>query len=279
VGEAALGEAQLSRAELAQIVRLVYERSGITLHDGKRALIMARLQKRLHAGGFSSFSAYLRHVERDTTGAELTTLLDAIATNHTSFFREPQHFDLLRSRILPELLGRSEPVRIWSAACSTGEEPTTLAITLAEALPAHEFARARILASDLSTRALATAKAGVYSLERVSEIPPVLLRKYFERGMGAQDGLVRVAAALRSRIDYRQVNLMDTSSVWESFDVIFCRNVMIYFDRAVQERVVAQLERRLAPGGYLFIAHSESLNGVAHSLRWVAPAMYRKVSS
>jgi chemotaxis protein methyltransferase CheR len=273
------GETQLSRAELAQIVRLVYERSGITLHDGKRALIMARLQKRLHAGGFSSFSAYLQHVERDTTGGELTTLLDAIATNHTSFFREPQHFELLRSRILPDLAGRSEPVRIWSAACSTGEEPTTLAITLAEALPPAESARARILASDLSTKALATAKAGVYGIERVQEIAPALLRKYFERGMGAQAGLVRVNAALRSRIEYRQINLMNTASLWETFDVIFCRNVMIYFDRAVQERVVAQLERHLAPGGYLFIAHSESLNGVAHTLRWVAPAMYRKVTS
>jgi chemotaxis protein methyltransferase CheR len=265
---------RITDAELTRIVRLVYERSGITLHAGKKALIVARLQKRLRAGQYQSFSEYLAAVEADGSGAELCALLDAIATNHTSFFREDQHFRLLESRVLPALAGRREPIRVWSAACSTGEEPTTLAMTLAEAL--GEAGRARLLASDLSTKALAVARNGVYKLDRVSTVPKELLRKYFERGMGAQEGLARVSGALRQAIEYRQLNLLEIGDLGERFDVIFCRNVMIYFDHDVQQRVVAMLERHLAPGGHLFISHSESLNGIVHQLRWVAPAVYQR---
>jgi len=271
----ALGEARLSDAELSRIVRLVYERSGITLHSGKRALVLARLQKRLRSGGFTSFRDYLAHVEADTSGAEITSLLDAIATNHTSFFREPQHFDFLRSTIVPTLA--QAPIRIWSAACSSGEEPVTIAISLLDALGANPQSRIRILASDLSTKALAIANAGVYKMERVAGIPLDVLRRHFERGLGAQSGQARVAAHVRRLIEYRQLNFLDTSDLGERFDVIFCRNVMIYFDRDVQQRVVSLLERHLVAGGYLFISHSESLNGTSHGLRWVAPAIYRKV--
>ena len=271
----ALGEARLSDAELSRIVRLVYERSGITLHSGKRALVLARLQKRLRSGGFTSFRDYLAHVEADTSGVEITSLLDAIATNHTSFFREPQHFDFLRSTIVPTLA--QAPIRIWSAACSSGEEPVTIAISLLDALGANPQSRIRILASDLSTKALAIANAGVYKMERVAGIPLDVLRRHFERGLGAQSGQARVAAHLRRLIEYRQLNFLDTSDLGERFDVIFCRNVMIYFDRDVQQRVVSLLERHLVAGGYLFISHSESLNGTSHGLRWVAPAIYRKV--
>jgi chemotaxis protein methyltransferase CheR len=268
------GEVRLSDAELSRIVRLVYERSGITLHAGKRALVLARLQKRLRAGGFSSFRDYLAHVERDASGAEITALLDAIATNHTSFFREPQHFEYLRSTVVPALAKGN--IRIWSAACSSGEEPVTIAITLLDALEAQHHGRIRILASDLSTRALATASCGVYKMERVAGIPLDLLRRHFERGLGAQTGQARVAAHVRRPIEYRQLNFLEASDLGERFEVIFCRNVMIYFDRDVQQRVVALLERHLAPGGYLFISHSESLNGTTHGLRWVAPAVYQR---
>lgn len=270
-------DSRLSDDELRRIVRLVYERSGITLHAGKKALIVARLQKRLRAGGYSTFSEYLKGVDTDASGAELGALLDAIATNHTSFFREEQHFRVLESRVLPPLTGRSEPVRVWSAACSTGEEPTTIAVTMFEA--GTDRSRVRLLASDLSTKALTTARAGVYRMDRVSGIPIDLLRKYFERGMQAQEGLARVAPAVRRAIEYRQLNLLEIADLGERFDVIFCRNVMIYFDRDVQQRVVSMLERHLAPGGYLFISHSESLNGIAHQLRWVAPAVYRRAQS
>ena len=268
---------RLSDKELNAIVKLVYERAGITLHAGKKALIVARLQKRVRAGGFKSFSDYLAAVENDTTGAELCQLLDSIATNHTSFFREEQHFKLLESKVLPSLMGRAEGVRMWCAACSTGEEPTTLAMTMFETLPQVEHSRVRFLASDLSTKALAAARAGVYKMDRVSAIPQPLLRKYFERGMGEQAGLARVSAAVRRAIEYKQLNLLEIGDLGEKFDVIFCRNVMIYFDRHVQQRVVSMLERHLVPGGYMFISHSESLNSVTHGMKWIAPAAYQRV--
>jgi chemotaxis protein methyltransferase CheR len=268
---------RLGDLELTRIIRLVYARSGITLHEGKRALVEARLRKRLRALGCATFAEYLRYVESDATGQELSGLLDAIATKHTSFFREEQHFQFLETRVLPELRTRAGSIRVWSAACATGEEPVTLAMTLLEALPPVDHARLRLMASDLSRNALAIARAGVYRLERVTTVPRPLLRKYFERGLGAQAGLARVSAGLRNVIDYRQLNLLEIASLGEQFDVIFCRNVLIYFDRAVQQRVISMLERHLAPGGYLFIAHSESLNTLDHGLRWVAPAIYQQV--
>jgi chemotaxis protein methyltransferase CheR len=262
--------------ELKRIVRLVRDRSGITLHDGKRELVAARLQRRLRATGFNSYSAYLRFVETDRTGRELRELLDAIATNHTTFFREQEHFAYLVDTVLPPLLNGGHGIDIWCAACSTGEEPATLAVSLLEALPPGDEARLRILASDISNKALATAAAGVYPIEKIAPIPRPLLSKYFERGLGNEAGLARVGREVRRVIDYRRINLLDVESLGNTFDAIFCRNVMIYFDTEIQQRVVAMLERHLAPGGYLFIAHSETLNGVSHGLRWVAPAVYRR---
>jgi chemotaxis protein methyltransferase CheR len=274
----ALDPPHLTDHELTAIVRLVYEKSGITLHEGKRALITARLQKRLRETGVASFGDYIELVQRDTTGQELVVLLDSIATNHTSFFREPEHFAFLRTRIVPDWLAASgrDTLDVWSAACSTGEEPYTLAVTLHEALPERERGRVRILASDLSTKALRVAESGVYKMERVEGIPLELLRAHFERGMGAQEGLARVNATLRKRVEFQQRNLLEIESLNRTFAVIFCRNVMIYFDRQVQQRVVSMLERHLRPGGYMFISHSESLNGVAHGLKWVAPAIYQR---
>ena len=268
-------ELELSDRELARVVRLVYDRSGITLHDGKRPLVMARLQKRLRGHGLTSFTAYLDLVERDKSGDELVALLDAIATNHTYFFRETQHFGLLGARVVPEWLAArpARPLRIWSAACSSGEEPYTIAMTLADLPAPIDFG---ILASDMSTKVLATARSGVYKLSSVQSLPRELLRRHFERGTGAQEGLARVSAEIRRRVTFRNLNLLEIADVGERFDVIFCRNVMIYFDKNVQQRVVSMLERHLTPTGYLFISHSESLNGLTHSLRWVAPAVYAR---
>jgi chemotaxis protein methyltransferase CheR len=269
------GSPELSDRDLKAISQLVYQKSGITLHAGKRALIMARLQKRVRHGGFPSFSAYLKHVEADRSGDELTALLDAIATNHTSFFREQQHFDFLREVVLPPLLDQpARRISGWSAACSTGEEPYTIAMVCADRAGAPQAGRIQLFASDLSTKVLKIAKAGVYRAERIEGMPLDLLRRHFEKGLGPQAGTVRVASPLRQMVEFRQVNLLDPGMVGP-FDFIFCRNVMIYFDLQVQQRVVTGLERRLAPGGYLFISHSESLNGVQHNLRWVAPAIYR----
>jgi chemotaxis protein methyltransferase CheR len=273
----------LTDRDLAAIISLVYRKSGITLHEGKRALVTARLQKRLRATGTRTFSEYLKLVDRDDSGDELVMLLDAIATNHTSFFREAEHFSFLTQRVIPEWLqahagaaGSLDAFDLWSAACSSGEEPYTLAMTLLRARPERERTRFRILASDLSTKALKHAEAGVYRIEKVQELPIEIKRAFFEKGLGAQDGWARVQPQVRKHVEFRQINLLETGQVGRTFAAIFCRNVMIYFDRPVQQRVVANLEAQLKPGGYLFISHSESLNGITHGLRWVAPAVYQR---
>jgi len=267
-----------SDRDLAAIVRLVYEKSGITLHNGKRALVTARLQKVLKLGGFGSFKDYLRCVQADTSGGEVTTLLDAIATNHTAFFREPQHFEFLAKVILAPLHARSEtlPVLGWSAACSSGEEPYTIAMTAFEQYGQDADRRVRLLASDLSTRALGRAQAGVYKSERVAGLPRHLVLKYFDQRSPSERATVRVGEALRRLVEFRRLNLLDPPPPGRPLDFIFCRNALIYFDRQIQQRVVQHLEQRLAPGGYLFTSHSESLNGLSHGLSWVAPAVYQR---
>ena len=266
-----------SDRDLEAITRLVYEKSGIALHAGKRALVTARLQKRVKQGGFATFAQYLKHVLGDTSGDELTTLLDAIATNHTSFFREAQHFEFLRDVVLPPLAARGAgtPILGWSAACSTGEEPYNIAMTCLDRLGEEACRRVRLLASDMSTKALKAARTGVYKAERVEDVPIETLRTHFQKGLGAQHGTVRVSPRVQQLVEFRQINLLHPPP-GQPFDFIFCRNVMIYFDQQVQQRVVQALERRLAPGGYLFISHSESLNGTSHGLTWVAPAVYRR---
>jgi chemotaxis protein methyltransferase CheR len=270
---AATASPTLTDRDLRAIIALVYEKSGITLHDGKRALVAARLQKRLRQLGMSSYNEYLARLSHDRGGEELTVLLDAIATNHTSFFREPQHFAFLRDQVAPALAdkARTSVVEGWCAASSSGEEPVTIAITLLEA----GIERFRILSSDLSTKALTVARRGTYKVNRLQDVPPALLRKYFQRGLGAQEGLARVVPEVRQLIVYRALNLIAMDRIDRVFDFIFCRNVMIYFDKIVQQRVVSMLEQHLAPGAHLFISHSESLNGITHNMQWVAPAVYR----
>jgi chemotaxis protein methyltransferase CheR len=264
--------------ELKTIIELVYRQSGITLNAGKRALIAARLQSRLRTLGLASYADYLRLLERDRSGDELVVLLDAIATNHTSFFREPRHFELLRELVVPfwRERGGAQPLAGWSIPCSSGEEPVTIAITLLEALAPAEQGRVALLGSDLSTKVLRAAERGVYGMERAKAVPPPLLRKYFERGQGAEDGLVRVAQGVRRLITYQRGNLLEIDDLGRRFEFIFCRNVMIYFDRRARQRAVTMLERHLAPGGYLFVGHVETLNDLHHALQRVAPAVLRR---
>jgi chemotaxis protein methyltransferase CheR len=264
----------LGERELQRLSRLLYDASGITLHDGKGPLVLARLQKRLKQQGHPSFAAYLDAVERDTTGEALAELVDAMATNHTSFFREPQHFAYLDSSIVPALRARRVPVplKVWSMPCSTGEEPYSLAMALLDAAVPAGFT---ILASDLSTQALTRARAGIYRTPTVAGLPNGVLRRHFERGLAQEDGLVRVNAAVRRYVAFRRLNLIDLPDLGQRFDVIFCRNLLIYFDQAAQQRAIQALERHLAPGGHLFISHSESLSAVTHSVRWVAPGVYK----
>jgi chemotaxis protein methyltransferase CheR len=269
-------ELHLEDEELRTIVRLVQEHSGIALHDGKRALVTARLQKRVRAGGFRSFGEYVRFVQRDESGQELVQLLDAISTNHTAFFREPQHFEVLRARALPELMrDGTGSLDAWCAACATGEEAYTIAMTLLDT-PVEGSSTVRVLASDLSTRALAAARRGVYAMTRVEQLPRELLRRHFERGLGDQAGLARIGPHVRALVNFERLNLLEIQDLGRRFSFIFCRNVLIYFDRAVQQQVVTMLERHLLPGGYLFISHSESLHHLRHGLTWVGPAIYRR---
>ena len=275
---APLAGPDVSDRDLAAIVALVYEKSGITLHAGKRALVAARLQKRLRHTGVTSFRDYVKLLENDLSGEELTAMLDAITTNHTAFFREPQHFEFLAQVVLPPLRDRSRvtPVLGWSAACSTGEEPYTIAMTARQVFGEEAGRRVRLLASDLSTRAVSRAAAGVFRADRTADMPRHLVLKYFQKANASQPGLLHVTAPVRQMIEFRRLNLLQPPPPGPPFDFIFCRNVMIYFDRAAQQRVIDALEGRLAHGGYLFVSHSESLNALRHGLTWVAPAIYRR---
>jgi len=269
---------ELSEQDLQAIAQFVYARSGIALHDGKRALVTARLQKHVRAGGFRTFGEYLRFVEGDESGDELVQLLDAIATNHTAFFREPQHFDFLVQVALPDVMAKGGGTRLhaWSAGCATGEEAYSLAMTLIDTVPSEWLPAIRVFASDLSATALTHARGGIYRMDRLALLPHDVIRRHFEKGLGSQTGLARVNARAQQLVTFARLNLVDVKDFGQRFAVIFCRNVMIYFDHAMQQRVAAMLERHLMPGGYLFLSHAETLNGITHSLHHVAPAVYQR---
>ena len=265
----------LTPGEFEKIRRLAHEKFGLDLKQGKQELVSARLGKILRSSGFHTFGEYYDHVAADRTGEALTALIDALTTNYTSFMREPAHFEFLRRTLAPELGGRSG-ARIWSAACATGEEPYSIAMCLSEELDAAQLSGLRILASDISTQALETARRGIYAAERVKDLPAGWLQKYFLRGTGKWSGACRVRPELRGRIEFRSINLTEPLSDIPLCAVIFCRNVMIYFDKPTQEDLVRRLADRLEPGGYLFTGHSESLLGGRDCLEYVRPAIYRR---
>ncbi|MGJ5819007.1 CheR family methyltransferase [Paludibaculum fermentans] len=263
--------------EFKKIQSLTYEVAGIDLREGKEALVGARLNKRIRELGLKDVSSYLSLVEADRTGVELIALIDALTTNFTSFLREPQHFEFLRSVILPALSARAT-MRIWSAGCSTGEEPYSILFHLAQALGEKQLKEVEILATDISTRALSVASSGIYAASRMKELPEAWRKRFFQRGVGEQEGMVRVREEWRSRIHFRRLNLMEDFSSVAVANVIFCRNVMIYFDKPTQQKLVRRFAERLEPGGWLLIGHSEGLMGMEHDLSYVMPAVYRKAS-
>jgi chemotaxis protein methyltransferase CheR len=265
----------LTAHEFEQFRRLAYEKFGLDLRDGKETLVSARLGKKIRELNFRSFQEYYRYVLEDPTGEALTALIDALATNHTSFFRESVHFEFLRKEILPGLRGRDR-IAVWSAACSTGEEPYTIAFSVLEELGEPALAKTRILATDISTRALARAQTGAYPAERFEGVPIQQLRRYLLRGEQRFKNWYRVKPEVRAMVEFRRVNLMESFSHLGTFPVIFCRNVMIYFDKPTRQDLVNRLAGCLEPGGYLLIGHAESLNGVDHPLRYLRPAIYRK---
>ncbi len=282
----------LTDADFQQFRKLIYDQSGIALNESKKELLRTRLRSRLEREGYHSYREYYEQVKADKTGNMLLPLLDDISTNLTSFYREINHFNFLR-KILPEWIERKQHTgdrswRIWSAGCSTGEEPYTLAFTMLETLGGRAGgADLKILATDLSTEVLSRAAEGLYDRERMKDVPPGVRNAYFSEEHaelttkgGKRLGLracVRVAPEVRALVTFKRLNLMMPQFPFKRpFDYIFCRNVMIYFDKATQETLVNKYYRHLAPGGYLFIGHSESLTGLRHQFKYVQPTIYQK---
>ncbi len=256
------------------IRQMAYDFCGVDL-GGKQVLVASRLGKKVRELGFPSFEKYCEHLQKNGHGDSFTAMIDALTTNHTSFFREARHFVFLRDVILPELPAGS-PLHLWSAACSTGEEPYTIAFALIEALGREAFSRVSITATDISTRVLEKAEQGLYPVSSLTRLPVAMMRDCLLKGTGQYSGQCLIKREVRDLIKFQQLNLLEDSSSVGPFQVIFCRNVMIYFDLQTQQAVINQLVSRLVPGGYLLIGHAESLNGIHHSLEHICSATYRK---
>jgi chemotaxis protein methyltransferase CheR len=245
-----------TNADFDQVQKLIYQRAGISLHDGKHAMVYSRLSRRLRDTGHDSFRGYLTWLESND-GPEWQEFVNALTTNLTSFFREHHHFQVLTD-FLESLRGRGD-IRIWCSAASTGEEPYSIAMTVAEALGAK--ARYTIQASDIDSKVLATAAQGVYRMEGLKGVSPEQMRKYFLRGKAGNAGLARVKPELRRTLDFLIVNLIkDDWPFRDPFDVVFCRNVMIYFDAPTQRKVLEKIHRVMKPGGLLFVGHAENFS-------------------
>ena len=274
----------LSAANYDRLSELIYAKAGIRLGPDRKTMLGSRIQRRLKALKLTNFGEYCNYVfgihgQRD----ELVHLIDVVTTNKTDFFREPAHFDYLTQSALPEMIaecGWGRPVSIWSAGCSTGEEPYTLAMLLSEYGATHPGFQFRLLATDISTSVLAKAEKAVYTGPVAAPIPANLRKKYLMRSRDRALNLTRVVPELRNLVEFRRLNFMDADyGVGESFSAIFCRNVLIYFDRPTQERILQKLAQHLTPRGYMFVGHAESLHDMDLPLTPVGPALYRKVGS
>ncbi|NIA06178.1 MAG: hypothetical protein GWP14_00820 [Actinobacteria bacterium] len=275
-----LQQALLSDEQFQTISTVVHRLCGINLHPGKKELVKARLTKRLRRLGLDDFDDYIEYVRSDPSGDELTNMLDALCTTLTHFFREEQHFDHLENQVLPELAARRDladgKIRFWSAGCASGEEAYSMAITVAEHLPNAALWDVGILATDLSSDAIRIAQKGVYEGKCLKTVPPYLRAKYFDVTKSDLGHRYRAKNDLRSMMHFARLNLMDSWPMRGEFDVIFCRNVMIYFDKATQADLIHRFWRLLRPGGTLFTGHSESLTGIRHNFRYVRPTIYQR---
>jgi chemotaxis protein methyltransferase CheR len=269
------GNCTLTEKEFQQIRELAHARFGLDLRDGKQQLVAARLGKKIRQGGFASFADYHRHVTADASGQALVELIDALATNHTAFLREQAHFDLL-ANVVRAAAGRLPSV--WSAACSTGEEPYSIVFTVLTALSRTPAPHTPpfVLATDISTKALDHARQACFAPDRLATLPEAWKKSYLLKVRGEREGWQQVRPEIASLIEFRRMNLIEPFRHGHSFDVVFCRNVMIYFDRNTQRDLVNRLAGCLHPGGYLFVGHSESLSGIEHPLEYVCPAVYRR---
>jgi len=264
----------LDTATFDKFRRLVYEQSGISLGAGKEALVSARVGKRMRALGFDDFRNYLRYLTREDAGDEIVHLLDAISTNVTSFFREPAHFEFLSSTIAEWMNEGQRRFRVWSAACSTGEEPYSLAMTLLEVTNARSV-DLKILATDISTSVLEQSRSGSYDEGKLGTVPPALRDRYFTRHQNDQGTYYTAKDVMKRVIAFSRINLsIPPFPMHGPFDIIFCRNVMIYFDNAVRRALLTEMKRLLRPEGYLVVGHAESLTGMVSDFKNIKPSIY-----
>lgn len=279
-----LHHAVLSAGEFSRLSEFIYGRCGIKLPPAKKVMLEGRLRRRLRALGMDNFADYCDYLFSPRgLDEECVHMVDTVTTNKTDFFREPQHFHFLTQEVLPELIqehgwgSREKPLRVWSAACSTGEEPYTLAMFLSEFGSVHPGFGFSILGTDISTKVLDKARLAIYDHDAVEPVPLAWRKKYLLRSKNHDRVMVRMAPELRKLVHFRHLNFMDEDyGIKEPQAVIFCRNVLIYFERATQLTVLRRLSRHLLPGGYLFIGHSETMQGLDLPLMQRAPTVYRK---
>lgn len=277
--ETDITKAKMSNSEFNRLSEFIYNGYGIKLSPIKKIMLQGRLQKRLRENNFRTFKDYIEYIfSPEGMNNEVIHMIDAVSTNKTEFFREASHFDFMKDKLLPEFLeSGQEHLKIWSAAASSGEELYTIAMVISEFLENKNRFDYSILGTDISYQVLQKATLAVYSKERIERIPVSLRNKYFLKSKNSAVPTVRVIADLRNKTSYQRLNLMDDSyNVPSEYDVIFCRNVLIYFDRPTQERVINKLCQKLKPGGYLFLGHSESLTGLNLPVKQVKPTIFRK---
>lgn len=271
-------EYDYSETEFIRLQQLVRKHCGINLSIEKQDIIYGRLSRRLRALNLNSISDYCNMIENGHT-SELEQFTNALTTNLTAFFREPHHFEYLRESIIPELLQRnaqSRRLRIWSAGCSTGEEPYSIAMTLLDSIPNIENWDVRVLATDLDTSVLAEAVCGIYRCEKIDGLQQQYLKSWFQKGRDNRQGMARVVSKVRKLVSFHRLNLMHDWPMQGPFDIIFCRNVVIYFDKQIQQRLFDRYADIMAPDGYLFIGHSESLYNVSDRFNLIGRTIYRR---
>lgn len=264
----------LKNHEFAWIRDYLYQHTGIVLSDRKQALVSGRLDKRLRHYGFSNYSDYFRRFDKAGFEQETLMAIDLLTTNETYFFREPKHFDFLKDHFFPHHPS-GQPLRFWSAASSSGEEVYSLAMLAAEFAKSEQW---EVIGTDISTRMLEKAWLGLYPLNAAEKIPMSFLKKYCLKGCGEYEGFFRFDQTVRNRVHFMRANLNDVLPSLGLFEVIFLRNVMIYFDIPTKQRLVERIQQYLRPGGYFILSHSESLNGIKNDLKMVSPSIYRKVT-
>jgi chemotaxis protein methyltransferase CheR len=262
----------ITDAEFAQFQRFIFEAAGISMADAKKALVTGRLTKRLAAHQLETFGEYFKLLSNGQNPDEVQMAVDLLTTNETYFFREIKHFEFMRTQVLAAR-SRPQPYRIWSAASSTGEEAYSMAMVLADCMQTTPW---EILGTDISTKVIDGARRALYSMERGRHIPPDYLKRYCRKGSGQYDGYLLVDRTLRSKVSFRQLNLNTALPEMGLFDMVFLRNVMIYFNNETKREVVARVISTIKPGGYFCVGHSESLNDISTAVHMVAPSIYKK---